>query len=87
LIQILSEEGTSTATQLAADLPITRQGVTKHLAILVEADLVVARQHGRERRYSLTPEPLDEALGWIEAIGAAWDQRLESLRKLLDEDA
>lgn len=88
LIQILTHEGAKTATQLANILPtsITRQGVTKHLTILLEAGLVTVEQQGRERWYSLTPEPLDEAASWISAISARWDARLEALRKYLEDE-
>lgn len=85
LIEMLTQEGAQTATQLAEKLPITRQGITKHLGILAEAGLVTIRQRGRDKYYHLTPEPLEEATLWISAIAARWDQRLESLRDLLDE--
>jgi len=75
----------STATELAADLPVTRQAVAKHLAALREAGLVDARRAGRETRYRLTPGPLAGALAWIGEVGGAWDARLESLRRHLAE--
>jgi DNA-binding transcriptional ArsR family regulator len=88
LISRLAGEGRKTATQLADELPvnITRQGVTKHLAALLEAGLVDVEQHGRERYYSLTPQPLDEISAWIDKIGAVWDSRLDALRKLVEDD-
>ena len=75
----------ATVTQLAADLPVTRQAVAKHLAALREAGLVDARRAGRETRYRLTPGPLEEALGWIADVGGAWDTRLTALRRHLVE--
>ena len=35
------------------------------------------------RAYALTPEPLAAAAGWIEEVGAAWDERLGALKRLL----
>jgi DNA-binding transcriptional ArsR family regulator len=58
VVQELLARETITATQLAGDLPITRQAVAKHLAALSDAGLVVRRREGRETRYELTPEPL-----------------------------
>ena len=75
----------ATATELAADLPVTRQAVAKHLAALREAGLVDARRAGRETRYRLTPGPLGEALGWIADVGDAWDARLAALGQHLGE--
>ncbi len=51
----LAENSPKTATQLAEDYPITRQGILKHLHILEEAGLVAVYQKGREKRYTLTP--------------------------------
>ncbi len=70
-----------TATQLAGELPITRQAVSKHLVALSEAGLVTNRREGRETRYRLTPEPLGEATDWLERVGEEWDERLDRLRR------
>ena len=86
LIEILTQEGEQTVTALADRLPITRQGVTKHLTILLEAGLVSVRAAGRERHYSAAPEPLGEASTWLDTIGALWDERLERLRSLVEDD-
>lgn len=72
------------ATALAADLPITRQAVAKHLASLRAARLVRSERVGRENRYTLDPEPLGEAARWIAQVGGEWDERLEALRVLLE---
>jgi DNA-binding transcriptional ArsR family regulator len=74
----LAEHSPRTATQLAQEYPITRQGVLKHLTILEDAGLVAVHQVGREKRYTLTPEPLEELEQWIEDIGAKWDRGLRS---------
>ena len=68
-----------TASHLAGELPITRQAVTKHLNALSGAGLVTARREGRETRYTLTPAPLAEAIDWMTAVGAQWDERLQRL--------
>lgn len=78
----LSAEGPTTATQLAATLPVTRQAVAKHLGVLSDAGLVAADRRGRESLYRLTPEPLGDAVSWMATVGAAWDQRLGALRNL-----
>ena len=70
----------ASATELAAELPVTRQAVAKHLTALREAGLVESRRSGRETLYRLDPEPLDEAVAWIARVGGEWDARLERLR-------
>jgi DNA-binding transcriptional ArsR family regulator len=86
LIEKLTDDGAKTATQLADELPITRQGVTKHLKLLEEAGLVNIHQRGRDKYYYLNPEPLSDATTWIGAIAARWDERLAALSDLLDSD-
>ena len=85
LLEVLAERGSATATELAAGLPVTRQAVAKHLASLGEAGLVAVTRSGREARYRLTPEPLDDAVAWIERVGASWDERLAALERHLAE--
>jgi DNA-binding transcriptional ArsR family regulator len=84
LLGYLAERETATATELAAELPVTRQAVAKHLTALRAAGLVEPRRQGRETRYRLTPEPLAEAMTWIAEVGAQWDGRLEALGRYLD---
>ena len=79
VLQALAERETATATELAAELPVTRQAVSKHLAALNEAGLVESRREGRETLYELTPAPLGEALDWIAGVGSEWDSRLSRL--------
>jgi DNA-binding transcriptional ArsR family regulator len=71
--------GGATATELARELPISRQAVTKHLTQLSAAGLVQGRREGRETRYTVTPEPLEQAVEWIVQTGAEWDERLARL--------
>lgn len=81
VIRALSEQGPSTATGLASQLPVTRQAVAKHLAALSDAGLVTATQRGREKLYRISPEPLGEAVTWMADLGARWDERLAALRR------
>ena len=75
--------GGATATGLAAELPISRQAVAKHLATLGRAGLVSQSRHGREHRFELDPRPLADAAAWLTTVGAEWDTRLADLQRLL----
>jgi DNA-binding transcriptional ArsR family regulator len=86
LLSNLAENSPRTATQLAMEFPITRQGVLKHLRVLEKAGLVSVYQEGREKRYVLTPEPLGELELWIKEIGAKWDQRLLRLKAFVENE-
>jgi DNA-binding transcriptional ArsR family regulator len=79
--------GTATATELAAELPVTRQAVAKQLAALADAGLLRATRAGRETRYEVTPAPLEDAVEWMVSVGVAWDERLAALRDSLARKA
>ena len=79
-------DGPATPTDLAQGLPVSRQAVSKHLEVLREAGLVRSHREGREHLYTLTPEPLADAVSWISVVGGRWDERLDALRRLLADD-
>lgn len=76
-------ESPATATELTRHFSVTRQAITKHLAALGEAGLVERVSQGREVRYSLRSERLDDVMGWVAEVGGEWDQRLARLRRRL----
>ena len=86
LVVNLAQNSPKTATQLAREYPITRQGILKHLQILKDAGLVNVSQKGREKRFTLTPEPLNEVDDWIREIEGIWDQRLLRLKTMLENE-
>ena len=83
VVSLLSRSGAVTATELAAQLPVSRQAVSKHLTALAEAGLVAGAREGREVRYRLTPSPMRETVSWMASVGAEWDERLEALKRHL----
>ena len=66
LLDRLSEEGGLTLANLSEDLPMTRQAVAKHLAVLEAAELVASERDGRCKRHYLNPVPLAKmARRWL----------------------
>jgi DNA-binding transcriptional ArsR family regulator len=72
----------ATATELAGELPISRQAVSKHLTALSQAGLLERERSGRDVRYRVTPAPLSEAVSWMADVGGQWDDRLARLASL-----
>src|SRR5215213_9764796 len=87
LLVSLAQHSPKTATQMAQEYPITRQGILKHLNILEDAGLVAVHKMGREKRYALTPEPLNELEQWLKLLNAKWDERLLRLKNLVEDEA
>jgi ArsR family transcriptional regulator, cadmium/lead-responsive transcriptional repressor len=84
LLDLLLEHGETTASALATALPITRQGVAKHLAVLGRAELVVARRAGREVRFAVREARLDQARRQMAQVAARWDERLVAVKRIAE---
>ena len=81
VLSLVGRHGPVTATELAAQLPVSRQAVAKHLDALRSAGLVDRDKQGRDVRYGLNPNGLEGASAWMDEVGAAWDRRLTALAK------
>jgi DNA-binding transcriptional ArsR family regulator len=76
----LNSKGPASASQLASELPVTRQAIAKHLTHLDSVGLVDRSQKGRQVVYSARVAPLDQVASWLETVGTDWDARLERLK-------
>ena len=85
LLQRLSR-GEARVTELARPFAISLNSVSKHIRRLERAGLVRRRVCGREHILSLNPEPLDEAVAWMDRQRALWTARLDALDELLRAD-
>ncbi|MDF2709440.1 MAG: hypothetical protein K0R62_5092 [Nonomuraea muscovyensis] len=84
LLELLAAHGDATATTLAERLPVSRQAVVKHLAVLEAAGLVSGSRVGREMRYAVRPEALDATAQWMAALAADWDRRLAAIKRVAE---
>ena len=84
LVEALGREGAATATQLSTGFPVTRQAIAKHLTMLASAGIVAGDRVGREQRYRLDPQAFEPAVAWMAAVGAAWDERLDTLKRRVE---
>ncbi len=88
ILAALAAGGPATATDLADGLPITRQAIAKHLALLAEAGLVTAKPGERRRvRYRLRSAPMQVAQQFLAALARDWDSPLGALQDHLDRTA
>ena len=85
ILAALASGGPATATDLARRLPITRQAIAKHLALLTEAGLVTAEPGERRRvRYRLQSGPMQLAQQFLAALARDWDGPLDALQDRLN---
>ena len=88
ILATLAADGPATATDLAARLPITRQAIAKHLALLAEAGLVTAEPGERRRvRYRVRSAPMQVAQQFLAALARDWESPLGALKDHLDRGA
>ena len=84
LLDVLVTYGEATPTALAAELPFTRQAVSKHLAVLLDAGLVTQRRQGREVLYTIQPDRLQEAVRAMTAAANRWNARLNAIKRIAE---
>ncbi|MFC0842505.1 ArsR/SmtB family transcription factor [Streptomyces noboritoensis] len=84
LLEVLAAKGEATATTLAEHLPVSRQAVVKHLAVLDAAGLVSGGRIGREVRYTVRPAALDATARWMASLAADWDRRLAHIKRVAE---
>ena len=84
LLELLSAQGEATATTLAERVPVSRQAVVKHLAVLDAAGLVSGSRAGREVRYAVRPAALDATARWMAGLAADWDRRLANIKRVAE---
>lgn len=78
-------QGSGTATTLSDRLPMTRQAVAKHLAVLDRAGLVHSTPAGRERHYEVDAAQLARAIAQLSEVGRVWDQRLQRIKRIAEQ--
>ena len=80
LVRRLADGQARPIVALTAGSALTRQAVSKHLAVLRDAGLVARRTAGRESLYALRPERLAEARAWLDEVAAQWEDALGRLK-------
>lgn len=85
LLDRLRAENGQTLGDLCARLAMSRQAVSKHLAVLEAANLVVPVRRGREKLHYLNPVPIHEiAERWIGKFEGSRLRALSELKKSLE---
>ena len=81
LLEALGQHPSSSATALAERVPVSRQAVAKHLAVLRESRLVTSRRAGKEVLFTACPQQLAAAASWMTTLAATWEDRLQLLKR------
>jgi DNA-binding transcriptional ArsR family regulator len=77
-------EGDASASALAGRLPVSRQAIAKHLAVLEEVGLVEPVRVGREVQYRVLGARLRATATRLDEIGTEWDRRLAAIKEIAE---
>lgn len=84
MLDLLLADGRGTATSLSEQLPVTRQAIAKHLAVLERAGLVHPTVAGREKLYHVDQAQLGVAVVQLGQVSHDWDARLQRIRRIAE---
>lgn len=84
MLQRLSKSSALTVSDLAEPLAIGLPTVMKHLDVLARAGLITRLKTGRSVSVTLAPEPMAEAMAWLERTETFWSARLTRLADLVE---
>src|SRR4051794_35023297 len=88
LLDALYEQDGQSLSALEERVPMTRFGVMKHLKVLEEAGLVVARKRGREKLHFLNPVPIRLIHDrWVSKYAERWAAGLTALKHDLEKES
>jgi ArsR family transcriptional regulator, cadmium/lead-responsive transcriptional repressor len=84
MLDLLLADGGGTASTLGRQLPVSRQAVAKHLAVLDRVGLVHAVAAGREKRYQVDEAQLARAVAQLTSVSAAWASRMQRIKRIAE---
>jgi DNA-binding transcriptional ArsR family regulator len=79
--------GEKDASTIAAEFPISKPAISRHLTVLRESGIVVMRKQAQRRIYSLRPEGLWDVDRWLSRYRSLWAHGLDSLERELKEQS
>jgi DNA-binding transcriptional ArsR family regulator len=85
LVRTLASGAPRSISQLTQGSRLTRQAISKHLRVLEGAGIVASARVGRESRFQLRTEPLQEMRSYLERVSSQWQEALGRLRSLVEE--
>jgi DNA-binding transcriptional ArsR family regulator len=86
IIELLSNNGQMSATDIFDNFDLTNPAVSQHLKVLREAELVQMEKSAQKHLYSLNPKTMHGLEDWVKQTTQHWDERFEQLDSILEEE-
>ena len=77
-------EGEATVSELAEPFPVSMPAISRHLAVLERAGLIVRSRDAQSRPSAMRVAPLDEATKWMQERKRTWEARMDRLDRHLN---
>jgi len=85
MVIVLCDTGPRSTLQLAQSIPLSRQAATKHLEVLEAVGVVHSARRGRERIWTVEPQPLAAASDYLSALSRRWDGAIDRLKAFVED--
>ena len=85
IIEMLAHQGPLKATEICEAFQISPQGISQHLKVLREAELVRVEKRAQQRIYHINADALLEVENWARQMTQMWDERFTALDRMLQE--
>lgn len=72
-------------SELSDGIDLTRQGISKHLRVLEQAGILSSERVGRESRFLIRPDAIEETRSYLDQVSAQWDRTLSRLKTFVEE--
>ena len=72
-------------SELSDGMELTRQGISKHLRVLEQAGILASERVGRESRFLICPDAIEETRNYLDRVSGQWDRTLSRLKTLVEE--
>ena len=72
-------------SELSDGMELTRQGISKHLRVLEQAGILSSERVGRESRFLICPDAIEETRNYLDRVSGQWDRTLSRLKTLVEE--
>jgi DNA-binding transcriptional ArsR family regulator len=86
IIELLANNGQMSATDIFGKFDLSNPGISQHLKILREAELVQMEKSAQKHLYSLNPKTMRSLEDWIKQTTQHWDERFDQLDNLLEAE-
>ncbi|MBI3711635.1 MAG: helix-turn-helix transcriptional regulator [Burkholderiales bacterium] len=86
IVTMLARRGRLAVAEIGREFSISAPAISQHLKVLKEAQVVLVEVQAQQRIYTINPEGIRDVEQWVNEVKQFWEQRLDALDLLLQEE-